>query len=395
MGRIGGDLEVLGMANLLQAITASQREGRLTVTRDDESKTIQCGPAGLRMLRGTRRVSPLGEILLRTRKITREQLTKILADQPKSGMQLGEYVTKRGILPQESIEKALREQAADEIYDLFTWTQGKFEYVDTEEGIEETGDGVLSSVLVDQSVMFIALEAARRMDHLARIREVIFGEKLVPVALEIPLAEHEPGLDRETLEEILPFVDGRRTVAQIIEESLFPKFTVLLTLYAMAQKGAAKIRDVGGANPETILLKKFSRLKNETSQDTATLILMGDRAPARLSLSLYLGNLGFTTVECSTSDDVAALQAKTSANVLILDLDIGPDKGLAQCVKQASESGLPMIVLTAFEERVVAHAFKCGARHVFLKPVDWELLIERLRATLITQGERTRPFPTE
>jgi len=39
--------------------------------------------------------------------------------------------------------------------------------------------------------------------------------------------------------------DGERSVGHIIEESLFPKFTVLRTLYGLAQRGVIKIRDRG------------------------------------------------------------------------------------------------------------------------------------------------------
>src|SRR5262245_61793916 len=177
MGKISGDLAVLGIANLFQALSVNPRGGLLTVSCGDERKTVACGPEGLRLLRGLRRVSPLGEILLRTRKINREQLKTFLADNRGSGIPLGEYLTKRGLLSQETIDQALREQVADEICDLFTWTEGTFEFKESEGGEEERGEGILSTVVLDQSVMFIALEAARRMDELARIRDVIPEER--------------------------------------------------------------------------------------------------------------------------------------------------------------------------------------------------------------------------
>ena len=126
MGRISGDLSVLGVANLFQALSVNPRGGFLVISQGDEDKTVPVGPKGLRLLGGLRRVSPLGEILVRTRKITRDQLTKILAELQSSPFPLGEFVTSRGILSQETIDEALRAQVADEIYDLFTWTEGRF-----------------------------------------------------------------------------------------------------------------------------------------------------------------------------------------------------------------------------------------------------------------------------
>ena len=389
MGSLRGDLEVLGIANLMQALTAGPRVGRLTVSREADSKTLQCGPRGLRLLKGNPRVSPLGQILLRTRKLTRAQLTEVLADHKKSGLPLGEYVTKRGLLAREDIDKALQEQAADEIYDLFMWTQGTFEFVETEEEPERAGDGILSSVIVDQSVMFIALEAARRMDHLAQIREVIPGERLVPIALEIPTKAGEPGLDRDSLREILPFVDGKRSVEEIIEESLYPRFTVLMALHAMAQRGSAKIRDMGAQDgPETVLLRKFTAAPRAAAPDGATVVLMSDNNPSRLAVSLYLGNLGFTVLECPTNENLPRLLSRTSAGAVLLETNLGAADGL-DLSRRLSKAGLPLLVMTPLTEASVANAFMSNARHVLVKPVNSELMLERLRESLLSQTTAT------
>jgi CheY-like chemotaxis protein len=382
MGRIAGDLEVLGITSLFQAITGGLRLGRLTVTRDAESKTILVGPGGLRILKGTRRASPLGEILLRTRKITRAQLALILQELPASKLPLGEYVTRKGWVTRDKIETALREQAADEIYDLFTWTAGRFEFEEVPGDSEVEGDGLLSTVVLDQSVMYLALEAARRMDQLDRIREVIPGDRLVPVALEIPLSGREDGLDRDSLVEILPFVDGKRSVAQIIEASLYPKFTVLVTLFALAQRGSAKIRDVGASDgPETVLLRRAPG--GGTGTDAATVVLMGDNVQARVTIALYLGHLGYAVIECPTSEDLRYVLKRAPAGVVLLDLDLTSPERLDKCRRIVAQAGAPVLLMTTLDsEASVANAFASGARHVLLKPVNSELLVERLREVL-------------
>ncbi|HZN61476.1 MAG TPA: response regulator [Planctomycetota bacterium] len=386
MGRISGDLGVLGIANLFQALSANSRGGLLTVSRGDERKTVGCGPEGLRLLRGIRRVSPLGEILLRTRKINREQLKSFLADNKGSGVPFGEYLTKRGLLSQETIDQALREQVADEIYDLFTWTEGTFEFKEAEGGEDERGEGILSTVLLDQSVMFIALEAARRMDELARIRDVIPEERLVPVALEVPMAGSEPGLDRDTISEILPYVDGRRSVAQIIEASLYSRFTVLLALYALAQRGSAKIRDVGAADgPETVLMRRPARAAFGRRRE-APLVLMSDQARERIALALYLGHLGFHVIECPTKENLPNLLSHTSVGAVILDTEIGTDPGFELCRSVVEKAGVPVMLLTPLDGmRSVDRAYQSGAVHVLLKPVHSELAVERLDA-MLTRG---------
>jgi CheY-like chemotaxis protein len=390
MGRISGDLAVLGVANLFQALSVNPRGGILMISKGDEDKTVQCGPKGLRLLGGLKRVSPLGEILVRTRKITREQLTKILAELPSAGLPLGEFLTGRGILSQVTIDQALREQVADEIYDLFTWTEGRFEFKELESAEAMPGEGILSTVLLDQSVMFIALEAARRMDELARIREVIPEERLVPVALEIPLSGKEPGLDRDTLAEILPFVDGKRSVAQIIEASLFPKFTVLLALYSLAQRGSAKIRDVGAADgPETVLGRRPAGLESRPGRETSV-VLMSDQAQDRIAMAMYLGNLGITVIECPTKENLPRVVSQSSAGAVVLDTEIGTDKGLDLCRGAAKKAGVPVMLLTTLEGgSAVSRAFQSGAHCVLLKPVQPELVVERLWEMLTRDAIKT------
>jgi hypothetical protein len=69
MRRIHGDLGLVGIANLLQLLSSSQAQGRLSIRSGADEKVIGFGADGIRLLRGVRRTNPLGEVLLRTRKI--------------------------------------------------------------------------------------------------------------------------------------------------------------------------------------------------------------------------------------------------------------------------------------------------------------------------------------
>ena len=120
MGTIKGDVEVLGISNLLQMLSMNRCKGFLTITLDGQKKVMQFFDDGIRLVSGARRTNPLGEILMRTGKITRDQLDELLAEQRRTGTPLGEIVSRREILDPAVIQSALREQVAEEIYDLFT-----------------------------------------------------------------------------------------------------------------------------------------------------------------------------------------------------------------------------------------------------------------------------------
>src|SRR5215470_639389 len=110
MGKLSGDVAVFGIPDLLQHISQNRKEGTVTITMGENRKSIHIGPSGMRLLRTTsRRTSSLGEILIRTRKITRQQLDQFLNEQKKTGKKLGEIVGKLGIVTKKDIDGALRE----------------------------------------------------------------------------------------------------------------------------------------------------------------------------------------------------------------------------------------------------------------------------------------------
>ncbi len=380
MGRVKGDLEVLGIANLLQILTMNRCEGYLTLSMDDQKKVIQFGPSGIRLLSGARRVSPLGEILLRTRKITRPQLVEILLEQPKSGMPLGEFVIRRGILTKDVIDNALREQVSDEIYDLFTWTHGTFDYMGVKDGTPPREEGLLASVVLDGNVMSITLEAARRVDELARIQSVIPDERLIPERLELPVALDDPGLDRDALEEVLPLVDGERSVAEIIEESLYPRFTVLIILYALAQRGVIKIRDAGAdEGPKTVMGMRAFRPDERPAGATHTVLLLSDLPTFRTALSMCIRNSGIDVIEGRSSAELTELLAGQIVSAIVLDVPIETEDGLALCVRLRETTRVPFIVLAGNgSKQAVSNAIQSGARYVLLKPIKEDLLIQRI-----------------
>jgi len=272
MGTIRGDVDVLGIANLLQVLSGNGCEGYLTVAQGGQRKVIEFTSRGIRLVSGSRRTNPLGEILLRTGKITREQLEDLLGRQRRSGRPFGEFVAEEGILPRAVVEGALREQVAEEIYDLFTWQAASFEFTTLGSGPPPLDEGPLAAVVLDQNVMSIMLEAARRVDELSRIQEVIPDVRLIPERLELPASLDDPGLDRDAIEEILPLVDGEKSVGEIIDASLYPKFTVLRTLYGLAQRGVVKIRARADAasSPQTIVLRRVTPASERGKDPSAT-----------------------------------------------------------------------------------------------------------------------------
>ena len=115
MGKLRGDLEILPFADLLQLLVNHERVGTLTVTRGKDRKAIHIAKEGLRLLTGGRsRAKSLGEILLRTGKVSRQELKELLAEQKRTGTPLGEMLG-RGSVTREDMDRALRGHAEAQV----------------------------------------------------------------------------------------------------------------------------------------------------------------------------------------------------------------------------------------------------------------------------------------
>jgi CheY-like chemotaxis protein len=384
MGEIRGDVEVLGISNLLQMLSMNRCEGFLTIQLDDQKKVIHFLGEGMRLVSGARRTNPLGEILMRTGRLTRDQLDELLAEQRRTGTPLGELVAVRKVLDKSIISSALREQVAEEIYDLFTWAGATFSFQEARNGSGPDDTGPLANVVLDTSMMSLMIEAARRVDELARIQSLIPDVRLVAERLELPASLDDPSLDRNSIEDILPLVDGERTVGHIIEESLFPKFTVLRTLYGLAQRGVIKIRDRGDgvATPITLVRRPSTPLEERPPAQGHTVLILSELPTFRQALAVALRTSGYDVIESRPSDETANV-LRVPADVVILDVPLETEDGMALCGIVRERLRLPFIVLSGnASKQAIANALHSGARYVLVKPFREDLLIERISNVL-------------
>ena len=386
MGTLRGELDLIGIDTLFQALSARGAEGYLDVQREGQRIVIAVDKSGIRVLRGVGKTRPLGEILLRARKITQEQLDDMLAEQRTSSLPLGEIVIQRAILSRAVIESALRKQVAEEIHELFSWTGAQFEFQRAAPGKGHPDEGPRSSIVIDGNVMSIMLEAARRTDELQQIRALIPDDQLIPVLVELPGALVDPGLDRPAVEEIVPLVDGVRSVEDILQASLHPQFTVLRTLYGLAMGLVLKIRDAGKRDgPSTVLGKSTAAKDTRTRLRRGRAVLVLSDSPTfRPALALRLHGCGYTVFEERASADLGRVLERNHADAIVADVALDTPEGQAFCGRLREVAQVPFLIVTANAgPQLTAQALDCGARFILPKPLDESRLLDRLGELLL------------
>jgi len=377
MGKIRGDVDAVGIANLLQMLSSGGCVGVLTVSRNLLRKSIQFGPAGMRLLStGSKKSSPLGELLLRSGRITAPQLGDLVAEEKKSGLHLATLAVNRGLLSTEDLKQALQEQFAEELYELFTWKGASFEFTGMPGEAAAPGAPPPADLSLDSDATSVMLQASRLADELARIQQVIPDVQMVPVHLSaIPTASDDPRLAPDVLQGILPLIDGRRSIKNIIDESRSPRFLVLGTLYELVQRGMLEIRDVRGITS----VRRRSVPVMDPPHRNCSILLLIDAADVLHSLGARLQSAGYKVRKGSAVGQLAEALGPGPLHAVVLDALTDSDEGMSRCGRLKAATSAPFICFSrGAGAEAVANAQRSGARYVLLMPIREDLLVERL-----------------
>jgi hypothetical protein len=246
MGILKGDVEILGLGNLLQLLAMNHREGLLTLNRDTDRKTIHFSPKGMRLLSSTmKRINKLGKILLRRKRISKEDLDALLKEQKLLGWKLGQIAVESGLVQKKDVEDGLREQIEEEIFDMFMWKEAAFEFAEGRAPKQEESNP-LAGVTFDANMTGLILEAARRADELLMIRKILSDDDMSLTKFPFEIQADELGGDIDVVDDILPLINGRRTVREVVNGSIYPRFISMRAIYRLLVLGYIKAHDRKG-----------------------------------------------------------------------------------------------------------------------------------------------------
>ncbi len=392
MAELRGDVAILSFPDIIQHLANTQRAGTLNIVQGPMLKTIYMNPDGMRLLAtSTRKTSSLGEILIRTRKITRAQLDRLLAEQQKTGRRLGELVSRQGMVTKQDIEAALREQAQEEIYDLFSWLDAKFEFIEGPPP-PKPPDFPLAEVVVDVSPTSIMLEAAHRADELAVIMKEIRDEHMIPLRTRKPFSPENLGLNPDLLSAVYTQINGRVGISEVIRLSLFPRFEALRAMYVLSKKEFIKILDREGAT--MVHLKKSETTKirmpeagisgeappgQPRAPGRRSILLLGDMLKYRQALAALLREAGYEVLEYGAAQAMSLLTENRKIDAVIFDVGISNSDEDQFLSWLAENTRAPVMVLSSDASKEAAMgAVRKGARAYVVKPFTRDSILRTL-----------------
>jgi len=229
---IEGALQDVSLADICQLLAMGKKTGCLSITDRSNFGYVYFEDGRVIYASVLNRRDRLGELLVRNHVITRKDLSAAMdAQSREKGKRLGEILVEIEALSEEDLHKYIKMQIEEAVYHLFAWTQGSFHF-DTDQSPEE--DGIYLVSIPPEALL---MEGARRVDEWSQVEKKIPSFDIV-FQLDKDPDESDEEVDlTKSQKKVLPFIDGQRTVNEIMDEAGLVEFDTGKALYGLIQAG--------------------------------------------------------------------------------------------------------------------------------------------------------------
>lgn len=285
---IEGPLRELGIHDVFQLLDLSRKTGTLHVMselRDNSGRVLfrQGRVVGANIKSNPLRI---GDLLVRKGRATEADITRGLAAQREAGgaRRLGDFLVDFGVISAKELEREVRSQIENVVFDLLSWTEGHFRF-------EDGGTPEHEGSIVNISSESLLMEGARRIDEWSRIADRVPSLACIPVLA--PVSEDgAPRMDLLPGEwEVLTLIDGARDLKQISEALVRSDFDVAKIVYGLVSTGVVELALPVRASRASRASRRLSRAVTPGSQGAVAAEPLVDEAPAPEDFDLYLRGL--------------------------------------------------------------------------------------------------------
>jgi tetratricopeptide (TPR) repeat protein len=240
---IKGSLKEASLPDVLQLLALGRKTGCLAVADKQNFGYIYFDEGRINYASIVNRRDRLGDILVKNGKITADQLTEAIKKQEdQRDQKLGEILVMIGAISRPDLEEYMRVQIEEAVYFLFTWTSGTFNF---EAGVKPERQDFLVKINPES----LLLEGARRVDEWSLIEKKIPSFDLIFTVDQQHLTDAGVQLSMEQ-ERVVPLLDGKRDIHQLVEDSGLVEFDVGKALYGLITAGFAHRSGSSALSPE-------------------------------------------------------------------------------------------------------------------------------------------------
>jgi hypothetical protein len=253
---ITGNLKTMELAELLQWLSQSRKSGTLVIDNGEVEKRIFFNAGKVISAAASDPKEYLGHFLVSHGFIDEATLAQAMDMQKETQMMLGKILVSIGAISEENLEAMLRLKAEEGIYELFTWEEGDFEFLD-----DELPKYTMVPLSID--IPGIVMEGTRRLDEWKAMRERIPSALCVPVQV----ADWAQVEDESGAAKVLATVDDDRTIQEIALQTHSSEFFVCRVLFGQLRNRRLKV--VRPRSQESMTVQDRGEVDSEALMSTA------------------------------------------------------------------------------------------------------------------------------
>lgn len=154
-----------------------------------------------------------------------------------------------GAVDADLLRQAATDQTVDAVFDLLRWREGDFAFVLDEANPDDVG--------VSLSVESVLADTEARRSSWESVSQVVPSPSTV-LAMPVVLTA-DPSVTRDEWA-LLSLVDGRRTVAELVDLTGSGQYAVVSTLAALVQRGLLEVRGDADGDHVSVVLRRQALL---------------------------------------------------------------------------------------------------------------------------------------
>ena len=222
---IQGDIQTFSLSAIGKMIHDEKKTGILSVSNADSVTRIYFNQGGIVFISGDLAEElSLGALLKADKLVQETEIQKALKIAANSNKRLGVVLIEQGCVTKEDLVKVLNLQFKEAISKALTWKEGTFVYTD---GL----DGYVEDIRLDMDPIRLVAEAERWKEY----RILIPNDQVVFQIKDVELRPNS--LSTEGVYDVMLLADGKRTVAQIIQETGKTRIAVYRALTSLFVQG--------------------------------------------------------------------------------------------------------------------------------------------------------------
>lgn len=235
MERLSGDIRDMTVSHLFLRLWQEKRTGMVVFERPRDVKKVYTLDGDICAADSTLEEDRLGECLIRSGIITRQQHDAAAMHVEKTGKKYEAVLIDLGILTYQALVNGLRGQIAHTIITLLGWSSGKYVFEETPLPLNE-----IVPIRLRSSELLVS--CLRRLDWRVVQELLPPQDSILTPAIGWPTVNHDLSPNQR---EILQLIDGKRCLRDICAFSKAGDFYTLKVIFLFMALGMVEVGDAG------------------------------------------------------------------------------------------------------------------------------------------------------